>query len=364
MLKGYRSALRYSRAWSGTPAALEEEEVPLGVGDREVPATLYLPVRRGPRPAVWVVLHGLTPPGREHPALVRFCRALASTGTAVLCPEIPEWRRLALSPETALPVIKQTVLALPQLPQMDATRTGLIGFSFGAPQALAAAADPEIGSRLRCVAGFGGFFDLERTLHFLFTGHHEWQGRDLYRRPDPYGRWIVGANHLTDLPEWAHATDVAEALRKLAMAAGEHRIDSWDPCYDPLKAKLRAGVARERRELFDLFAPVGGGDPAGVEIEPLVQGLAATIRGRSPTMEPQSFVRHLKTPVRLLHGRADHLIPYTETLRATEAMRGHTDVRSTITGLFGHSGAGEAAGGRVQEGVLLFRALADLLGRI
>ena len=331
-------------------------------GDRVIPATYYLPRRRrGPLP-VWVVLHGLTRPGRAHPSLVRFARSLASTPAAVVCPEIEEWRQLSLSPEIAVPLIKRSVLALPELDEVAADRAGLIGFSFGAPQALAAAADPEVKERLRCVAGFGGFFDLERTLRFLFSGAHEWAGQDHYRRPDPYGRWIVGANYLALTPQWRDASDVAEGLLSLAIEAGERRIDSWDSSYNPLKAELRARIAPSRRDLFDLFAPSDSGDPTTSESEPLVRALADAIRERSSAMEPRRFVGELATPVRLLHGRHDHLIPYTETLRAQEALTGSVDVRATVTGLFAHSGEGEGGGSRVLEGMRLFRALAGVLG--
>jgi len=239
----------------------------------------------------------------------------------------------------------------------------LIGFSFGAPQALAVAADPAVRGRLRCVAGFGGFFDLERTLRFLFNGSHEWKGADLYRRPDPYGRWVVGANYLPETPEGRGAEDVADALRRLAIEAGERRIDSWDSSYNPMKAELRAGIAPARRSLFDLFAAPDSSDPEVSESDPLVGALAQVIRKRSSAMEPRSFIRDLSAPVRLLHGRSDHLIPYTETLRAHEALTGLVDVQATITGLFAHSDEGEERGNRVVEGARLFRALASVLGK-
>ncbi|MCA9738493.1 MAG: hypothetical protein KC645_12780, partial [Gemmatimonadetes bacterium] len=78
MLSGYRRAMRYSRAWAGNPIPLREDEITVAAGPRSVPATLFVPARpRGPLPG-WVVLHGLTRPGRAHPSLLRFCRALAS----------------------------------------------------------------------------------------------------------------------------------------------------------------------------------------------------------------------------------------------------------------------------------------------
>ncbi|MEZ4415273.1 MAG: hypothetical protein R3E10_05930 [Gemmatimonadota bacterium] len=358
----YGRALRYSRAWARGPAPLVEEEIPVHSDGRVVPGTLYRPRSApGPLPG-WVVLHGLTRPGRYHPSLVRFCRALSSSPAVVLCPEIPEWIELRLAPEQALPVIRHAVLTLSRRPESHPRRTGLIGFSFGAPQALLAATDPTLTEVLACVAGFGGFFDIERTLRFLFTGDHEWQGRQLHRRPDPYGRWIVGANYLTHLEQHRDAGPVAAALHSLAVAAGERRIESWDPAHDPLKAELRASLPTTQRPLWDLFVPPAGGDPTPEQAEPLVREMAAVIRSLSPAMAPDEFVGRLRTPVRLIHGRSDHLIPYTETLRAGAALRGHPDARITITGLFGHSEEGDGAGMRAWEGLRLLRALAGILG--
>ena len=58
--------------------------------------------------------------------------------------------------------------------------------------------------------GFGGYCDLERTLRFQFTGEHEWNGEAHSLRPDPYGRWIVGANYLTAVPGFEDSERVAQ----------------------------------------------------------------------------------------------------------------------------------------------------------
>ncbi|MEZ4422348.1 MAG: hypothetical protein R3E98_02975 [Gemmatimonadota bacterium] len=365
MLSGYRRAMRYSRAWAGNPIPLREDEITVAAGPRSVPATLFVPARpRGPLPG-WVVLHGLTRPGRAHPSLLRFCRALASSPAVVLCPEVPEWRELRLAPREAQPIIRSSVLAVAGRPETEGP-AGLLGFSFGAPQALLAATDPAVEGTLGCVAGFGGFFDLDATLRFLFTGHHAWEGRPLHRRPDPYGRWVVGANYLTAVPGYERAGPLAEALHTLAVAAGERQIESWDPAHDPVKDALRAGLPAELRPVWDVFAPAGGGDPTQEQAAPLAHGLAEAIRADAVGLEPRHHIEALRTPVRLLHGSGDALIPYTETLRAGRALSraGHRDARVTITGLFAHSGEGEGSGRRTVEALRLLRGLAGVLGAV
>jgi pimeloyl-ACP methyl ester carboxylesterase len=390
-------ALRYARSWvSGSPPAAEHEIVIDRRGE-QVPATLFLPVgprrRRGERerrerrtargaeagavePLLplegagdlpgWVVLHGITRPGRQHPTLLRFARSLASTGAAVLIPEIPEWRELELAPEAAVPTIKAAILALDARPETAPGRTGVIGFSFGAPQALIAAADPELKGHLAGVAGFGGYADVERTFRFQFTGEHDWDGTRYRTRPDPYGRWVVGANYITRIPGLEDAHDVGDALRELASAAGERQIASWDPVHEPVKRAAREGVDPRRRFLFDLFAPPAEEEPDREASADYVRAMAREVARGVPLLDPRPFLDKIEVPVRLLHGRDDHLIPFTETLRLRRDFPPDADVRVWITGLFAHSQGAQLASRLhgAREGLRFLRALRDVFALV
>jgi dienelactone hydrolase len=120
--------------------AVTREESRYARGGEALPATLYLPQRKGRRLPGWVVLHGLTTPGREHASLTRFAGALAASGAAVFVPDLPEWRPLRVEPATTVPTIRAAVRTLHDEPRVDPERVGLFGFSFGATQGLVAAA--------------------------------------------------------------------------------------------------------------------------------------------------------------------------------------------------------------------------------
>ena len=154
-------------------------------------------------------MHGITRPGRSHPQLVRFTRALAATGAAVLVPDVPEWRKLDLAPTLTRPTILRAIQAFDGMSDVRTEGYGLIGFSFGAPHTIAAMADPAIRDRVLGAIGFGGYCHLESTINFMFTGEHEYGGQSHTLRPDPYGRWIVAANYLTSVPGYEDAGDVA-----------------------------------------------------------------------------------------------------------------------------------------------------------
>jgi len=368
------STLRFLRAWLARDAPVREEEVSCPSAGGDLPATLFLRDRPRPSDPPWIVLHGITRPGRRHPELVRFARALAASPARVLVPEIRAWRELRLAPERTVPAVRAAVRYFEEEGGGSrgsegggsGARPGLVGFSFGAPQAVLAALEPSLRGRLAGVAGFGGYCDLERTVRFHFTGAHEWEGTRRHLRPDPYGRWVIGFNYLTEVPEHAGAEDVSRALGKLASLAGEHRIDSWDPRHDPVKEELRDTIAPSRRSLFDLFAPPADERPDPEEAERLIPRLVRAGRGVTELLDPAPLLASPPCPVRLIHGRQDHLVPYTETLRLEESFPPGSDVRATVTGLFAHSGEHPFRAGlsTLREAWIFTRALGAILGMV
>lgn len=353
--------LRFLGAWLFRRAAVEEREVVLAHGDERLPATLLRP-RSEPASAAWIALHGVTRPGRRHTALLRFARALAASGAEVLLPEIREWMELRLAPERTVPVTRACVDHFERRGAVG-DRPGLVGFSFGAPQALRAAADPALRHRLGGVVGFGAYFDLERTFRFQLTGEHELGGERERLDPDPYGRWIIAANYLTDVSEHRQATDVAHALRRLAEEAGDRQISADDPALQPLRRDLRCRIPPARRSLFDLFAPTPGHDRDEAQLDELARRVAKAARRAAPELDVRRHLDRVACPVELIHGRDDRLIPYSETLRLRDAFADDAPVNVLITGLFSHSRERpiRARVESVREGWRFFRALRRVL---
>lgn len=332
--------VRYARAWSVGPDDVVEEEVTIDRDGTSIPATVVRP-RGMPAPLPsWVVLHGITRPGRAHAQLVRFTRSVASAGLATIVPEVPEWRELSLAPHLTVPTVAAAIRGLRDTGFVRGDRMGLVGFSFGAPHAIAASGDPRVRDDIAGTCGFGGYSSIEHSIRFMMSGRHSWRGRDHHIRPDPYGRWIVAANYLTSTPEHADAQDVADALRVLAKHAGDVGAASWDPVYDKKIRELRDSVAEERRVLFDAFATESeageGARPGDAFQAELVEALIEGARRRDPSIDPTEAFGRVTGGVHILHGRRDHLIPFTEGYRMAEALR-HAEPRLTVTRLFGHS---------------------------
>lgn len=328
---------RFASHWiSGRPPVKVSEVFLEGSEGARYPTSKYTPASliRRPRGA-WILLHGLTRPGRHHTSLVHFARSLAASGSMVLVPEIAAWRDLDLGTGGA----RQVVLAACDALESHATaygRPGLMGFSFGGPQVVRMAADPDIGPRLAGVATFGGFGNLTNTLRYQMTGVVESEAGVEWIRPDPYARWIFGANLLTDVPGWEEAHPVTHALKSLATTAGDRQVPSWDSMYDGLKADLRAGLSVELREAFDLFAPSSENDPPGphLDVARWIDSLGSVAQRRAADLEVAPGTR-LEVPVHILHGRFDPLIPWTEAAELASRIDGAP--RPTITPLFAHS---------------------------
>lgn len=354
--------IRYARAWVASPDDVLEDEIQLDRDGVTVPATLVRPrSARGPVPA-WVVMHGITRPGRAHQQLVRFTRAVASAGLATIVPEVPEWRELSLAPHLSTPTIRAAIRGLRDTGVARDAPVGVVGFSFGAPHAIAACGAPGLSDEVAGACGFGGYCSIETTFRFMMTGRHGWDGSRHVLRPDPYGRWIAAANYLTAMPDHQDADDVADALRRLAAEAGDVGAASWDPLYDATIRRLRDGVAEPRRTLFDLFAPTSDDGVPGDEKAALsvAEGLAAAARDADPLIDPVPALGTVRCPTHVLHGRGDHLIPFTEAYRLREAL-GKAEVRLTVTRLFGHSGHGAFPLARALSEVPLFARALDAI---
>ncbi|MDH3222122.1 MAG: hypothetical protein OEO23_00290 [Gemmatimonadota bacterium] len=288
-----------------------------------------------PRSPTWIVLHGITVAGEDHPALVRFAGALAGSGAAVIIPRVQPWRQLDLDPGPGHRAVAEAVNHVRE--RRPRAECGLVGFSFGCPQVILAAASPEHGGAISGVVGFGGYGSLESTILFGLTGEYRDETTTRRIRPDPYGRWVVAGNYLHRVPGLEGAADVSQALRSLAVLAGARRIMSWDPVYDSVKDDLERRLDPSRRALFRLFAPPADREPDPQSSREMVPLLADAARRTHPLLEGRDTMEGPLPPVHLFHGRHDRLIPWVETLALARRLEGRTRVRTTVTGLFAHS---------------------------
>jgi pimeloyl-ACP methyl ester carboxylesterase len=328
--------MRFLDAWVRGARSVREVETTIQVAGEEREATLFVPPGKGPHPG-WVVLHGLTVPGRRHAAMRRFVRSLAASGAVVLVPDVPPWRELRLDVAAARETVEAGVLHLDGRPEVRPGGVGAVGFSFGATQVLMAAADPAMHGHLRAVVGFGGYCDLGRMLRCLFTGRHEWRGEHYTLDPDPYGRWIVVGNYLTLLPGCEGMQRVADAALELALEAGRRSEWAWGPRYDAMKVELSRDFGDAERRIWRTVAPLTDERPDLDAAGELAARFTEAALEHDPGLDPREHLPSLRARIVLSHGRQDRLIPFTETLRLASTIPPGVDLSTTITGLFAHS---------------------------
>jgi pimeloyl-ACP methyl ester carboxylesterase len=196
------------------------------------------------------------------------------------------------------------------------------------------------------------------------TGEHEWDGLDYRLSPDPFGGWVVASNHLTRVPGLEDAGDVAASLHRLATAASGQRISAWDPRHDEPIRQLREALPQKHRRLYDLFAtPSTQALAEPDERRQIAARLAETSRSVEPLLDPSPALAEVDLPTRLIHGRGDRLIPFTEALRLHDNLPGEVRRGTTVTAMFHHSADSKPAGiaQRARENLKMLRAIHGMI---
>jgi pimeloyl-ACP methyl ester carboxylesterase len=272
-------------------------EVGYRVGGRARTADLYRPAKT--RPAAGVVLvPGATPQGRRDPRLVAFARELAAARVAVLVPDLPGLRRLRLAAAHADPVAD----AVTHLSgRAGGGKVGVIAISYAAGPAVLAALRPEMQARIGLMLLVGPYHDMQAALTYVTTGAYRtgpqapWQ----FGQPNPRGIWMFIAGNTDRLPD-------ARDRRLLRLIARRKRADP-DASVDRLARELSA----QGRAVYALAT---ARDPDRVPA--LIDGLPPAIRAELAALDlSRQDLAQLPGEIRLLHGRGDPIIPFTQSQR-------------------------------------------------
>jgi len=278
--------------WRALSALSPEPAVrPLPTPPRPRPVAVDLHVRAALlRPPALVLVHGLSPEGKNDARLREAAGLLARSGWAVAVPTVDGLTALRLRPEDAS-AVSATVAAL-----HDAGyhRVAVLGISLGAGPALLAAAEPEIAAGVSAVLALGGYASAVELLRYTLTGAYDHGG-------------VSGRHRVQE----ATIAQFARANTELVDEAGRRLVENRDPA--SLDALVRA-LPQSTRDLLDALSPgrrLGG----------------------------------LRAPLFLIHGRQDPAVPFTESLRLEAAARAAgRPVRAAIVGAVGHVEADRRAG--------------------
>ena len=227
-----------------------------------------------------VLVHGLTPDGKDDPRLRRAAQLLARAGFDVAVPTISGLTRGRLRPDDARPV----VAALAARPEP----ARLVSVSVGAAPAFLAAADPAVGGRVRLLLALGAHASALELIRFHLTGEYAWNAVRGRVAHDPgLTRALIEAN-----------AELADPALREALATGD-----------------------------------------AARVDAAITALPDSTRQLIAQLSPERTIAAIRAPIVLVHGRADPAVPYSESLRLAAARPSLT--RVVLVGAIGHvEGAG------------------------
>ncbi|HET6201591.1 MAG TPA: alpha/beta fold hydrolase [Planctomycetota bacterium] len=306
---------------STSPLAEGVREEPFSAGAEEVQGTLFRPAaREAPFPA-FVVCHGAAKDGYRDERLVRFARALARRGAAVLAPDLEDLRRFRIAASTVDRIVASHRALCGRADLVRGARASLVGISFAGTLSLLAAADPGIRDSVPAVLAFGAYADLEGLAR-------AWLGAAPEIPPgtypvESYGKGILVLNSLDALVGPDESGPLRELLERFLR---EKKLPPRPEGLGPTAA-----------ELWSVATDVGPTPPA--LLDRIVSAALPGIR----RVQPAARLGELRARVFLLHAAGDRLIPPGESRRLA-AILGER-ARLLVTPLFEHvSLRGEGTG--------------------
>ena len=277
------------------PVTTEDFSFPAesAAGVQMVRARLYLPQGRPNAPAM-VVFHGVHHLGIDEPRLMGFAAAMASCGIRVLTPELPDIKDYHVSADSVKTIGESAKWYAGQ----TGRPVGVMGLSFSGGLALVAASDPLYQPDFKFVFAVGSQDSMDRVTQYYRTGEDV--------RPDgtkevlpahEYGPLVLEYEYVQD---FVPRQDVGPVRAVLRAHLYEDRMAEAEASLG-----LNEAQKRETLELMDTTSPA-----TRAKIAAVIARHANELAGLSP----RGRLETLRTPVYLLHGEADNIIPSAETL--------------------------------------------------
>jgi dienelactone hydrolase len=272
--------------------------IPGGAGGepQTVRARLYLPSIGGAgmaRPAL-IVLHGVHHLGIDEPRLEAFATAMASCGIRVLTPELPDIKDYHVDASS----IRTIGESAQWFAQRSGAPVGVMGLSFSGGLALVAAADPAYASAFRFVMAVGAQDDMTRVANYYRTGEDERPNGTMERlAAHPYGPLVLEYEYVQDFVPAKDVPAIRSVLR--------------EDLYEDKGGERLALAALTKPERTEAARLLDGASPA---TRALIAASNAKHAAELAELSPHGDLKRLKTPVYLLHGEADNIIPAAETL--------------------------------------------------
>jgi len=279
------------------------QDITLPTGNGTIRARLYIPQSHPNAPAI-IVLHGVHHLGIDEPRLIAFASAMSSCGLRVLTPELPDIKDYHVGANS----ISTIGDSAKWMSLRDGDRpVGVMGLSFSGGLALLAASDPQWHKAIKFVVAIGSQDEMARVATFYRTGEDPLPtGAPEHLAPHEYGALVLEYEHLEDFIP----ADQPEALAPIRSVLRAHLYEDW-PAEKQALAALTPAQLAVARQLLNTTSPITRAQLAHAETLH-IEDMAG--------VSPHGHLKQLTTPVYLLHGAGDNIIPSAETVWMAEEL--------------------------------------------
>ena len=320
------------------PVTTQELSFPIesATGTQQVRARLFLPVGKPDAPGM-VILHGVHHLGIDEPRLIGFARAMAGCGIRVLTPELPGIKDYHVSQDSVRTIGGSAKWFAGQ----TGGPVGMMGLSFSGGLALVAAADPRYHVDFKFVFAVGSQDSMARVANYYLTGQDARPDGSIEILPaHEYGPMVLEYGHLEDFVP-------AEDLEPVRAVLRAH-------LYEDKKAEAEASLGlneKQKRETLELM------DSTLPSTRAKITAMLAKHTDEVPALSPLGRLQTLGTPVYLLHGEADNIIPSAETLWMVRELRQEDLQAMLVSPVLSHVDLGATPGAMDEWRLVHFFAL-------
>jgi dienelactone hydrolase len=275
---------------------ISTQDITLLTSNGPIRARLYTPQNHPDAPAI-AVLHGVHHLGMDEPRLIAFASAMSSCGVRVLTPELPDIKDYHVG-ANSIATIGDSAKWMAE--RSGNKPVGVMGLSFSGGLALLAASDPQWHPSIKFVVAIGSQAEMARVATFYRTGEDPLpNGASERLAPHEYGALVLEYEHLEDFIP----TNQSASLAPIRAVLRAHLYEDSAAEKSALAALTPAQVALAH-QLLDTTSPFTRAQLAHAETLH-IEDMAG--------VSPHGHLKQLTTPVYLLHGAGDNIIPSAET---------------------------------------------------
>jgi pimeloyl-ACP methyl ester carboxylesterase len=268
-------------------------DITLALPSGTIRARMYTPVNHPNAPGIVAVV-GVHYLGMDEPRLMAFASAMAACGLRVLTPELPDIKDYHIG-ASSIARIGDTAVWMDH--ETGNRPVGVMGLSFSGSLSLLAAAEPQFRPDIKFVVAVGPEDEMSRVANYYLTGRDPRpDGKVEILPPHEYGALVL---EYEDLQDFVPAADLA-AVR---LVLRDHLYEDF-PAEREAMAKLTPEQMAEAKQLMDTTSPITRRMIAESDAKHLAE---------MASVSPEGRLAGLDTPVYLLAGEADNIVPSAET---------------------------------------------------